>query len=219
MTTAPSYAEQTLQEKIKRLRESQQQSHSTAEVVDLIQSVITALRERQDQSNDVILQSLSEVAANISAARQDIAGLNPSLLTEEMPQAHDELDAVVKATEDATNNILEATEEIQAISKELPPAQKEKIQAQTMHIFEASNFQDITGQRITKVVAVLKTIEENVQNLLKALGYHEEAGQLVRDDNSKKASPDDPASLLHGPQLPENANDQDAIDAILASLD
>jgi chemotaxis protein CheZ len=82
-------------------------------------------------------------------------------------------------------------------------------------IFEACNFQDITGQRITKVVRTLKHIEGKIEVLIQALG--EEVQKTHR--SAAAADPNNEDSLLNGPQLPGNAIDQSEIDKLLASFD
>lgn len=82
-----------------------------------------------------------------------------------------------------------------------------------MKIFEACSFQDITGQRIRKVVRTLTDIEERVGHLISLLG-DKAAGT---GDNEDKRVGD--ARLLNGPQLPPQAVSQDEIDKLLAELD
>ena len=45
-----------------------------------------------------------------------------------------------------------------------------KLQDATTRIYEACSFQDITGQRITKVVAALKAIEAKVAQIVATFG-------------------------------------------------
>ncbi len=83
-------------------------------------------------------------------------------------------------------------------------------------IFEASSFQDLTGQRTSKVIATLKFIDESIHRLILAF-FGEGADDMrqtkpQRDTNSEDA-------LLDGPQLPGAENKQEDIDAVLASLD
>jgi chemotaxis protein CheZ len=90
------------------------------------------------------------------------------------------------------------------------------MQDATTKIYEACSFQDITGQRITKVVATLKAIDAKVAQMLTAFGG--------RARVATAAAPVVPAldageSLLHGPQLPAAAMDQTDIDKLLASFD
>jgi len=90
-----------------------------------------------------------------------------------------------------------------------------KLTEATTAIFEASNFQDITGQRITKVVKALKHIEERIEGLVSAFGPEMAAARAAEakpaEESSGKPSDQD---LLNGPQLPDAAHDQAAIDAL-----
>ncbi len=57
--------------------------------------------------------------------------------------------------------------------KSLPLSAGDKppgLQDATTRIYEACSFQDITGQRITKVVATLKTIERKVAHIIGTFG-------------------------------------------------
>ena len=83
-------------------------------------------------------------------------------------------------------------------------------------IYEACAFQDITGQRITKVVGALRQIQDKVQALLEAFG--EEIRKLPRERPAAAETADD-ARLMNGPQMPDAAISQDDIDAILAGSD
>ena len=71
-----------------------------------------------------------------------------------------------------------------------------KLQAATTQIYEACSFQDITGQRITKIVATLKAIEGKVAHIIGTFGPSSDAraarGPHIASD----------ADLLNGPQLP-----------------
>jgi chemotaxis protein CheZ len=97
----------------------------------------------------------------------------------------------------------------------VPGEFKEELINCTTKIYEACNFQDITGQRITKVVMTLKHIDTKVGALLTALG--DELGPTkIGDDTMVQQPPhDNPASLLNGPQLPGRGVDQDHIDRLL----
>jgi len=90
----------------------------------------------------------------------------------------------------------------------------DKVREIATRIYEACNFQDITGQRITKVVRTLKHIEDKIEALLSAFGD----GVRSTAPNTEGTLPsNDDRRLLHGPQLPEDANRQDEIDAIFAN--
>jgi chemotaxis protein CheZ len=131
-----------------------------------------------------------------------------------------QLDAIVKATEEATNSILEASESISTAAMELqdesdPDKRRvlaEGISQQTMTIMEACSFQDLTGQRVSKIVSSVKFVEERVDQMVELWGRHdieELSAQLTPNE------PEDPdKKLLNGPQLPDQAISQDEIDAL-----
>jgi chemotaxis protein CheZ len=81
-----------------------------------------------------------------------------------------ELDAVTAGTAQATQKILAAAEEIDQLANNLSAALKgkieqggaEDIQDLVIRIFEACNFQDLIGQRITKVMMALHAVETPV---------------------------------------------------------
>jgi len=87
------------------------------------------------------------------------------------------------------------------------------------NIFEASNFQDITGQRINKVVKTLKHIEAKIDALVEAMGEEADGAQGTKAPATDMSEPADDETLLNGPQLPEAAIDQDEIDRLLAEFD
>jgi chemotaxis protein CheZ len=107
----------------------------------------------------------------INRTKREIATLHGrSHDGEEMAKVNGELGAVVGGTEQATQQILEATEAIDqaasALSKNISPDQQkllaEEIQERVISIFEACNFQDLTGQRISKVMTTMKFIEHHI---------------------------------------------------------
>ena len=126
----------------------------------------------------------------------------------------DELDAIVGATERATNDILDAAEKLENLAGELPPEVGQGLTEATTMIYEACNFQDITGQRITKVVKALKHIEEKVEALVDAFGdeFRGSKAPAAPDDKAGASVTDE--DLLNGPQLPQKAHDQASIDAL-----
>ena len=85
------------------------------------------------------------------------------------------------------------------------------LQDATTRIYEACSFQDITGQRITKVVATLKTIDAKVAQIVAAF-----SGRSI---DVAVPEPEPVGALLNGPQLPGQAMDQSDIDKLLASFD
>jgi chemotaxis protein CheZ len=162
-----------------------------------------------------LYHELSSLADYIHSARAEIAALRPDEIRSDfIPTATDELDAIVGATEAATNTILDAAEKLEGLLPVLEPDIAERLTEVTTSIYESCNFQDLTGQRITKVVRMLKAIEERVDTLIQVFGPEmTPAAQPVE----KAALTDE--DLLNGPQLPDNATNQAEIDRLLASFD
>ena len=115
----------------------------------------------------------------INRTKREIATLHGrSFEGEEMAKVNGELGAVVGGTEEATQRILEAVEAIDnaatALSKSVTPDQQrllsEEIQERVVSIFEACNFQDLTGQRISKVMTTMKFIENHIVEMMEIWG-------------------------------------------------
>ncbi len=115
---------------------------------------------------------------------------------------------------------MDATEQIEVVMSELESDQADRLMNATTMIFEACGFQDITGQRITKVVKALKDIEDKINALVQAFGS--EIDKVKAAQPKKKKDEDKPMTdedLLDGPQLENQAQTQEEIDALLASFD
>lgn len=115
----------------------------------------------------------------INRTKREIATLHGNSFDgQEMAKVNGELGAVVGGTEQATQQILEAVEAIDqaatALSKNISPDQQkllsEEIQERVVAIFEACNFQDLTGQRISKVMSTMKFIEQHINAMMDIWG-------------------------------------------------
>jgi chemotaxis protein CheZ len=163
-----------------------------------------------------------ELAECIQAAKRTIPAIQADVITaRDIPAANDELDAIGTHLEQAAGVILDSCESIETAVRDAPPTVAEAVQAATTRIYEACIFQDITGQRISKIVATLTTIEQRIIALLAALapafptpGHHDVGADPGRLDGT--ATPEQ--QLLNGPQLPSKAPNQTDIDALLARL-
>jgi chemotaxis protein CheZ len=185
------------------------------QVVSIINSVLSKVAVSNAGVEGHIYQEILVLKDVIETLRGDLRSAIPHDITRDhIPGATDELDAVVNLTEQATNTIMEACEAVQADITDLPDAVQEKITAHLVMIFEACTFQDITGQRIGKVIAALKKIDGKTKDVIQALeGHFLDSGvQKVPDD---VLAEDDSQSLMNGPQLPGCGVNQDEIDRIL----
>lgn len=158
----------------------------------------------------------------ISRTKREIAVLHgKSFDGQEMAKVNGELGAVVGGTEHATQQILEAAEAIDqassALSKVNSPEQQkilsEEIQERVISIFEACNFQDLTGQRISKVMTTMKFIENHITIMMDiwggvdAIKSHAPVLPDTRQGDAK---------LLNGPKIEGDVGhaSQDDIDAL-----
>lgn len=190
------------------------------QVVSIINSVIGKVKGPQEYPRDVIFKELVSLKEIIDDLKGQLHAVQVSDISQShIPSATDELDAVVGATEHATVAIMESCEAILAQMESEKPELSEKIGGNIIKIYEACTFQDITGQRITKVIKTLRAIDGKVSLLLQTLG-----GQLVNLEKENSV-PGKPVSeekgketLLNGPALPHQAASQEEIDRILAEL-
>ncbi len=158
----------------------------------------------------------------INRTKREIAVLHgKSFDGNEMSKVTGELGAVVGGTEQATQQILEAAEAIDqaasALAKVNSPDQhkilSEEISERVVSIFEACNFQDLTGQRISKVMTTMKFIENHITVMMDIWGgvdaIRAHAPPIIDDREGD-------AKLLNGPKLEGDAGhaSQNDIDAL-----
>jgi len=191
------------------------------DILEVVESVMGSLHGNGSSFNGMLHSEIEALANYINTVKADIAAIHADKINAEyVPTASDELGAIVGATEQATNSIFEAVEHIESLSEDMTPEIAEHVTKAVTSIYEACGFQDITGQRISKVVKALQNIEEKVNGLLAAFG--EDIGAMrcerIAAPEAESAEHDEKA-LMNGPQMPNNANNQDEIDALLASFD
>lgn len=183
------------------------------QVVTIINSVITRVSQPQDTSHDMLLAELQNLKAVMEELRSELgATAADSVLSEHIPVAYDELDAVIGTTESATQMILGACENIVATVRNGPSDMVQKVEAHITDIYEACTFQDITGQRINKVVRTLKVIDTKVTGLLSTIGSF---GDISTPPEMHKPA----NNLLNGPALPQSGGlSQSEIDRLLDGM-
>ena len=173
--------------------------------------VIHELRVLQSPQKDTLVAVLQYLSDHIRITREEIGGLRPGHDGQLFSSTADELEEIVSETARAANRIMDAAETVERVATQVEPALGAALTDAVTNIYEASAFQDITGQRITKVVRALQSLEGKLQSLVTAFAPlpGEAAEPPVEGD----------AALLNGPQLSPSANNQSAIDALFASLD
>lgn len=179
------------------------------------QEIVTDYRGRVEEAR-ALRAELESIQRAISTTKLELAALHAGPGGRDIHRVTDELDAVVQGTEEATEQVLQAAETIDSDANDLVAHLKNQadidlvndIRDQTVKIFEACNFQDLTGQRITKVVNTLRFIEERVATMMSLWGDLEAfvaPGSQVED-----------GTVMHGPALSTDIGvaSQDDIDAL-----
>ncbi len=205
------------------------------ELISEIRALRTAVEPHQNDAQRIIetyqtqigeihklKTELDIIQAAIKDTKQEIATLHVTgFQGQEMRRVTDELDAIMGGTESATERILNAAEEIDqsatTLAARLKNEQEKNLASDILdgvvQIFEACNFQDLTGQRITKVVATLKFIEDHIVKMMDIWGGIE----ALRDFTPiAMAEREGDSKLLNGPRLDTDAGhaSQDDIDAL-----
>jgi chemotaxis protein CheZ len=179
-----------------------------------VRAVLSSMSGDLTAREATLLAELEGLGRTIARAKAEIAALSVDDITgAHIPSATDELDAIVGHTAQATNEILDCCEVLEKLQGEVPEAAAATLQDAVTRIYEACSFQDITGQRIGKVVSALKAIESRV----------EAAVANASGRTTPEAEPVVPRTqgqeLANGPQLPGGGTSQAEIDRLLASFD
>ncbi len=191
-------------------------AHDHTAVEAVVRAVLSTLHGDLTGNETSLLAEVEELGRTIAAAKAEIAALRVGDITDNhIPSATDELGAIVAHTATATNCILEACETLDAISGKMSGSDAVLMVDATSKIYEACSFQDITGQRISKVVLTLKTIDDKIAHILQTFSVEQAAPQPA--DTRQTADPG--GGLLNGPQLPMAAMGQSEIDKLLASFE
>ena len=164
---------------------------------------------------------IAQMVRLIGRAKLEIASIKHPMAEEDdrMKLAASELDAIVVATEASTQDILAASERMETLVRTITGLHPndgdmttlgDQMANEIIKVFEACAFQDITGQRINKVVKTIRFIEEKILAMINIWGAEAFIDLPVASDPS--ASGDD--SLMNGPQLRNQGITQDEINAL-----
>ena len=194
-----------------------------------VRAMLQEFRDSWNRQNDaveagkhvgVLRRELMEMAASIEQARREVAALRPPDGSgDKILSATNELDAIVISTERASFEILNAAERLMDLAGKLrasgaDPAMCGEIDTQVNDIFTACSFQDLTGQRTSKVVNALRYIEQRVMAMISIWGEDGLAGIVVKEEQTD-SRPD--AHLLNGPQLDGHGVSQADVDSMFDS--
>jgi chemotaxis protein CheZ len=172
----------------------------------------------QSSSLRQLQHEVDAIHTAIARTKQEIAMLHAGASGPGAPRAARELDAVVDGTERAAHQIMDAAETIANAAKSLTAPEGEddgltqQIRDNVLRIFEACNFQDLSGQRIAKVLAMLQFIDASIARMMEIWGGAEAFKSYAGTAGSEPG-------LLQGPKLADDSGHvtQADIDAILES--
>ncbi|MFN7606706.1 MAG: protein phosphatase CheZ, partial [Hyphomonadaceae bacterium] len=182
------------------------------EVLNLASQMSEAMQMFFSSIDRSLFDEMRYISSYIQRTRLEISNLRPNDLSEDrIPGAGAELHAVVQHTAEATNLIMAVAEDVMAADTSDPAAYQAFVSEKMMEIFEACTFQDITGQRIKKVVDTLTHIEQRLERFASVMGVEDAELEETAEDKRKREN------LLNGPALngPEVA--QDDIDALFGT--
>lgn len=207
-----------------RMREQRQRLVAMDEVRRITHSIKDWVIRRTEQGGDgahiaILRRELQEMGAYIQKTRSELASLRSqaddrSSGNNRINLATEELDEIVRSTERATSDILNAAERILALAGELgdgASASGAEITNQATEILTACSFQDLTGQRISKVINTLRYLERRVNAMIEIWGVDDKIAAVADDVTPNR--PD--GHLLNGPARPGEGKSQSEIDAIL----
>lgn len=165
-------------------------------------------------------QEIEKIAQYIAEAKVEIASFSlPEEKTgneKNIAHAALQLNEVVRHTEEATNSIMDKADAIMLLAGGLTDADAStKLSEHAVGILEACSFQDITGQRIKKVLNTLEQIELRISRLVKLFGGALPEHINIDDVDTGRRRPDE--DLLNGPQLSANKPTQEEIDKMFSS--
>lgn len=190
------------------------------EVRGMMQGLQEAWQRHESAANvarhvDVLRRELQDMSASIVQARREIAAIRPKDGDDRITTAANELDAIVLSTERASIEILGSAERILDAANALrktgaPDALVAVLDHEVTGIFTACSFQDLTGQRTTKVVNALRYIEQRIMKLMDLWGIE---GVVASDLPPEPQDHRPDAHLLNGPT--DSGIDQDEIDRLL----
>ena len=167
---------------------------------------------------EYLKDELSGLLRYIQRVRTEIAAISrPADEDFKFESMGEQLDAIVKATETATNTIMAAMEGNDDIIEKIRAKTKSKklqelcdqLIENDNEVFEACSFQDITGQRIDKVVKSITYVEDRVTALVDVWGK-EELDKIVIKAEEKTED----EKLLEGPQMEGKGLSQSEVDAL-----
>lgn len=168
---------------------------------------------------EILEKNLQSLFSYIQRVRKEIAALNRDADgVDKFATMGEQLDAIVESTQDATDVIMDSLEKNGDVVGKLKEVITDEDQVALLNqvldnnnaIFEACAFQDLTGQRVTKIIKSVTYVEDRVNTLMEIWGRKE----LDRIKIEPDVELTEDEIMLRGPQLKADAISQDEIDKL-----
>jgi chemotaxis protein CheZ len=216
---SPETARTAVERRLEQLGEDAAEPIPLAAVAEIVEDIVASMQGDDSAPGLQLMQEIAALAQIIQTTKAEITALNPEEIREQhIPSATDELDAVVSAAEQATHEIMAEAETVEAVAEQLDEALAQRLNDAVTNIYEACGFQDVTGQRISKVVRALHDIEGKVDAMLATLGDTPAQERQAQRAAAADSAPCADRELLNGPPKDGEARSQDDIDALFASF-
>ena len=187
---------------------------SLVDMLTLAEASIHSMKSFIDSLDSTIYREFRDIAVYIQKTKSEIGRLQANdLRSRHIPEAGHELGVVVTSTEQATTKIMECAEAVLEDDGSDIKAYRQMVNEKMMDIFEACSFQDITGQRISKVVETLEYIESRVTRFAAAIGAKDSEYPVSEKEIKHKKRKKD--LLLNGPAKEGEGVSQEDIDTLL----
>jgi chemotaxis protein CheZ len=225
-------ASMAAQRKVFRIEESMRGAPARADAAAV--GALRALLEPRPPANREALERARAQLAEMEAFRSELGLVHAAIadsrpvmeaLDRSVPRGQQltrttrELEAVVAGTERAAQAILTAAEMIEESAQALGSAADEtdrlkvaiEISQRVAQIFQACDFQDITGQRVVNVLATFQQVEAQIAQLMQVWQRLGQIQPVVFDQPDAGDQ-----QFLNGPRLEGDAghSSQDEIDAM-----
>jgi chemotaxis regulatin CheY-phosphate phosphatase CheZ len=155
--------------------------------------------DRETQEMDRLRFDLMEMAKAIARTKSEIASIRPQgAETSELNVASEALDAIVRTTERATSDILEAAEHVQEAAWTLreqgaDEPMCDELDRRATDIYTACSFQDLTAQRTSRIVNTLRYLESRINAMIEIWGAAE-----PEEDERKHADLSESLDVFNG---------------------
>jgi chemotaxis protein CheZ len=206
---------QHLEDLIDCVKQKKEDAVSFVDVLELAEVTAQSLHVFFETMDRAVYREMREIAGYIERMKSEIGALQADdIKKSRIPAAGQELGAIVKATERATHTIMNCAEALMGADARDPAAFQALVQEKMVVIFEACSFQDITGQRIAKVIETLQHIESRVARFASVVNAKEVAGFANEEERAREERKQ--RLLLHGPQLESEAIGQSEVDKMFS---